>query len=458
MHSHHILTLSENALGGNDYIIGDIHGDAASFSENIRRLNPNDRLFLVGDLTDRGSDSAGVIRVIKLYQASYPDRLYIVRGNHEDSCLRTISLLEKSGDRFSQIPYSADNKASLEKWILHSKELTSEHAELKNLKNHLKDGGDWLVRLIREELLSGDITLKSQDDPTFAFNKFVYGPNSLVRFMKELYETLPTVIFVEGKKPFYVVHADMPVSDEALQERIHKQSGLDASELRYAVYAREPKEDARSNTRTLIREDLRSNESIISYSGHNIVTYLKSAIIRENANAVNIDVASYKTNVSLRVNHTQASCEYVGVNVQVALDKFQNLQSLSEKLNAHLASQDQQYKKVNESELVPLIKLRMKFPNKLLDKLGNNKKVEPLSPSKRSPNCIDNKRQRSDSRPDMHLGENGLGTPNKLHPSNLFSERVSPKKLKFQDDDNSENGYTGSQDSVHSLSRTNTSN
>ena len=72
---------------GHDYIIGDIHGCSELLSQALNLLGPNDRLFIVGDLIDRGPDSLGVLRIVQ-----NDPRVHVVRGNHEDVFLNAMSL------------------------------------------------------------------------------------------------------------------------------------------------------------------------------------------------------------------------------------------------------------------------------------------------------------------------------------------------------------------------------
>lgn len=68
-------------LNGRDFIVGDIHGAFDLVLRGMRtvRFRPDvDRLFFVGDLVDRGPESA---RVQKFLQQPY---VHGVRGNHED--------------------------------------------------------------------------------------------------------------------------------------------------------------------------------------------------------------------------------------------------------------------------------------------------------------------------------------------------------------------------------------
>lgn len=74
------------------YAIGDIHGGAKTLRALLIRLGlrRGDRLYLLGDLIDRGPDSAGVLdTVLNLREAGFDVRP--IRGNHEDMLLRNLS-------------------------------------------------------------------------------------------------------------------------------------------------------------------------------------------------------------------------------------------------------------------------------------------------------------------------------------------------------------------------------
>jgi len=76
--------------------IGDIHGCARSLDLLVERLGPtvDDHLVFVGDYTDRGPDSKGVIdRLIAMEQASAAEtgpRCSFLRGNHDQMMLDYI--------------------------------------------------------------------------------------------------------------------------------------------------------------------------------------------------------------------------------------------------------------------------------------------------------------------------------------------------------------------------------
>ncbi|MFM8394854.1 MAG: metallophosphoesterase family protein [Acidobacteriota bacterium] len=74
-------------------VVGDIHGKLALFNQLLDEMQyrpERDRLVLIGDLVDRGEDSRGVVeRAIALKEAA-PERVTVLRGNHEDMMLDWI--------------------------------------------------------------------------------------------------------------------------------------------------------------------------------------------------------------------------------------------------------------------------------------------------------------------------------------------------------------------------------
>jgi len=74
-----LVTFAKNAVG-TDYVIGDIHGQYARLMTLLDEMKFDfsaDRLFCVGDLIDRGPDSAKVIGLLA------EDWFFSVLGNHE---------------------------------------------------------------------------------------------------------------------------------------------------------------------------------------------------------------------------------------------------------------------------------------------------------------------------------------------------------------------------------------
>ena len=86
-----VRTLERNERG-RDLIVGDVHAQRATFERLLEIVNYDpaggDRLLLLGDLIDRGPDSAGMLQWLQR------DGVYCIRGNHEQMMLDALN-----GDR-----------------------------------------------------------------------------------------------------------------------------------------------------------------------------------------------------------------------------------------------------------------------------------------------------------------------------------------------------------------------
>ena len=148
-----ILVISENKKG-DDHIIGDLHGNFALLDTVLNSLNPDDRLFIVGDLVDRGKDSLGVVLKIIEFQIKHPGKLFVIKGNHEDMCLQAIAALKKlllyavSTKLPNLLEYIANNNLRLE-------EIMRSHPSIYEIIFLVKyiqgNGGKWLIDLFAKK-------------------------------------------------------------------------------------------------------------------------------------------------------------------------------------------------------------------------------------------------------------------------------------------------------------------
>ena len=72
------------------FLIGDVHGCIDELLDLVQRLRPerNDRLIFIGDLIDRGPNSAAVVRQVVKWSKDLEVKL--VLGNHEEKFLRYV--------------------------------------------------------------------------------------------------------------------------------------------------------------------------------------------------------------------------------------------------------------------------------------------------------------------------------------------------------------------------------
>ena len=63
-----------------DYVMSDIHGEYNMYIKMLEKINftEKDRLFIIGDVIDRGLNSIDVIEHIRKHK-----NIYLLKGNHE---------------------------------------------------------------------------------------------------------------------------------------------------------------------------------------------------------------------------------------------------------------------------------------------------------------------------------------------------------------------------------------
>ncbi|MCG8460511.1 MAG: metallophosphoesterase, partial [Holophagales bacterium] len=84
------------------WVVGDIHGQKDRLDALLGRLELDpgrDRLWLVGDLVNRGPDSLGVLRWARHASAELGERFVVVLGNHDLHLLAArVGLRRPDGD------------------------------------------------------------------------------------------------------------------------------------------------------------------------------------------------------------------------------------------------------------------------------------------------------------------------------------------------------------------------
>ncbi len=82
------------------FAIGDIHGRLDLLEKMLDKVQQNTRIIFLGDYIDRGTDSVGVLRLVKTLVDS--GRALALKGNHEDMMLRALV-----GDQVCEVAWLA---------------------------------------------------------------------------------------------------------------------------------------------------------------------------------------------------------------------------------------------------------------------------------------------------------------------------------------------------------------
>ncbi|MEM1180062.1 MAG: symmetrical bis(5'-nucleosyl)-tetraphosphatase [Acidobacteriota bacterium] len=105
--------------GARHWAIGDVHGHAKTLAALWPRLDfdlTGDRLWLVGDLVNRGPDSLGALRWARSMASTLGDRFACVLGNHDLHLLAAAAGRREPGEDLRPI-LDAPDAADLLEWL-----------------------------------------------------------------------------------------------------------------------------------------------------------------------------------------------------------------------------------------------------------------------------------------------------------------------------------------------------
>ncbi|HBI21038.1 MAG TPA: hypothetical protein DDY37_00360, partial [Legionella sp.] len=191
-------------------------------------------------------------------------------------------------------------------------------------ENYLCNGGGWILNRTQKESAELFLLIRQHQYTTRKQNPRQYeerlrdirkGISNLIEknpdpfhFLisgitryEDYFNALPYVIRIEDEaNPAWVVHADNPFNDEALDEKIGENIELTIEEIRDLAY-----------TRPGFFSSARTQESIVTYCGHNIVDNQTVLPFRSSANAINLDTGAFCRNGFVVVNHSLHTAKMV---------------------------------------------------------------------------------------------------------------------------------------------------
>ena len=327
-----------------DVVVGDLHGNFDSLQSVAALLKSKDRIFIVGDLTDRGAGNIELIRtIVTNNQDDSLGKIYCVRGNHEDALLKAFNALQLFSEIYhlhrndpeiimclkllemdpkmkdfvtnDNIQYflkpMADqaNDAYVNFLVAHKNfnvntsageivvaaDLVDDYEALKSavqdvaFHTHPVMGGDWFAKLYLKEFSEGKFEMTKEGAE--------FDEDSEVYMIQDYISSLPYIIYMaDEKRPFLIVHADMPFDDDTLMNYLDGKTPLTQQQIRYAT-------EKRFKTGESTTCSGRDENSISCYVGHSI-----DKGPRPDEAVANLDNGSYLTGSVLYVNHTQGVC------------------------------------------------------------------------------------------------------------------------------------------------------
>ena len=199
--------------GHNVWAVGDIHGHLGTFRALVHRLKlgDEDRVICLGDMIDRGPDSAGLIEFIRS-----DNRIICLKGNHE---LMALSSLQEDGVVELWQPWLArGGRSTWGSYILQAE------GDLYEAKRLFADDLMWMDNLPNHIVLDKLRLVHAGYDPRMPLDS--QGDKELLWIRKRFYQheyaidPYRTVIFGHstttkvGPAPGEVVHSPIQLNDE----------------------------------------------------------------------------------------------------------------------------------------------------------------------------------------------------------------------------------------------------
>lgn len=172
-------------------VIGDVHGHYDALKSLLKEVAPqqNDQIYFLGDLIDRGSQSAQLVEFV--IQNNYPCLL----GNHEQMLIEAVGYGEINSQLFQAWLYSGGHSTILS----YNNKIPQEHIDwFKKLPLYLDLGDIWLVHAGVDPTL----TLDEQTSEEFCWIREPFHRSTKPYFPDKLIVTGHTITFtLPGVKP-----------------------------------------------------------------------------------------------------------------------------------------------------------------------------------------------------------------------------------------------------------------
>lgn len=75
------------------FVFSDVHGCLGEMNELLKHWDRDkETLIFLGDMIDRGSNSFGVVKKLMELKQNYPDKVVVLKGNHDDQFIQWLYL------------------------------------------------------------------------------------------------------------------------------------------------------------------------------------------------------------------------------------------------------------------------------------------------------------------------------------------------------------------------------
>ena len=258
-------------------------------------------------------------------------KIFSVKGNHEVDFLKVIALLKTSTafdiEACDRLLRFIQNGGA---WIF-KHETDEEKARLTLFRQYAIASGDNKQRLRLECLRNLIFLFKAHSNYLDALL-----PN--IMDYEQYISRLPYVIKLEDEdhlKSAWIAHADLPFSDETIDEKMTIDQDLSLAQIMHITGAR-PGSFAME----------RPPHSRPVYCGHNIIDEPNSTLadpalpVRAASNHINLDGAAYCTKGFIMVNHSQGTVDIVG---RVSSEHLPLLTYAKNQIEEHLSQIEEEH-------------------------------------------------------------------------------------------------------------------
>lgn len=228
---------------GKHYAIADIHGMYGSYMEVINRLSPQDHLYIIGDVIDRGNGGIRILQDI-MQRIKSPDNnpeITFLLGNHEMQFIETVGIMlnhELHKNDLVNIINRRNVKAHIEN-------LVSDHkpqGEIQKYKESLEVYEKYYEELLKSKELAEfevryiETWMTSNKGVNTIFDYLACSPEEkeeIYTFLYNSYVALPQRI---GNSDYLFVHAMPPKDEDIIREMKKTGEGCKFYELSRRQY------------------------------------------------------------------------------------------------------------------------------------------------------------------------------------------------------------------------------